>query len=288
MSARAGRGRRIAVVTDSTASLDPTDAEREGITVVPLKLVIGASTFTEGVDATSDDVAAALKEFVPVSTSRPTPDEFGAVYEQLAGEGFDAVVSVHLSAEISGTFDSAQLAAREASIPVMCVDSRQVGIATGFAAGRAARVIRDGGDEAAAVGAALAAGECSTVLMYVDTLEYLRRGGRVGAAAALIGSALAVKPLLTLRDGMVEPLERVRTTSKAVARLEVLTVQAAEEAKDGFDIGVQHLANPELAQQVADRLASALGRDAVPVNEVGAVIGAHVGPGMLAVTVTPR
>ena len=124
--------------------------------------------------------------------------------------------------------------------------------------------------------------------MYVDTLEYLRRGGRVGAAAALIGSALAVKPLLTLRDGLVEPLERVRTTSKAVARLEVLTVQAAEKAQDGFDIGVQHLANPELAQQVADRLAASLGREQVPVNEVGAVIGAHVGPGMLAVTVTPR
>lgn len=276
------------MVTDSTASLDPVDAEREGITVVPLKLVIGASTFTEGVDATSDDVASALKEFVPVSTSRPTPDEFGAVYERLAAEGHDAVVSVHLSAEISGTFDSAQLAAREASIPVMCVDSRQVGIATGFAAGRAARVVREGGDEAAAVGAALAAGECSTVLMYVDTLEYLRRGGRVGAAAALIGSALAVKPLLTLRDGLVEPLERVRTTSKAVARLEALTVEAAEKAQDGFDIGVQHLDNPELAQQVADRLAALLGREQVPVNEVGAVIGAHVGPGMLAVTVTPR
>lgn len=288
MSGAAGSRRRIAVVTDSTASLDPVDAEREGISVVPLKLVIGASTFTEGVDATSDDVASALKEFVPVSTSRPTPDEFGAVYERLAAEGFDAVVSVHLSAEISGTFDSAQLAAREASIPVMCVDSRQVGIATGFAAGRAARVVREGGDEAAAVGAALAAGESSTVLMYVDTLEYLRRGGRVGAAAALIGSALAVKPLLTLRDGMVEPLERVRTTSKAVARLEVLTVQAAEKAQDGFDIGVQHLANPELAEQVADRLAASLGREQVPVNEVGAVIGAHVGPGMLAVTVTPR
>ncbi|MCR4512171.1 DegV family protein [Aeromicrobium sp. 50.2.37] len=275
-------------MTDSTASLDPVDAEREGITVVPLKLVIGASTFTEGVDATSDDVASALKEFVPVSTSRPTPDEFGAVYERLAAEGHDAVVSVHLSAEISGTFDSAQLAAREASIPVMCVDSRQVGIATGFAAGRAARVVREGGDEAAAVGAALAAGESSTVLMYVDTLEYLRRGGRVGAAAALIGSALAVKPLLTLRDGLVEPLERVRTTSKAVARLEALTVEAAEKAQDGFDIGVQHLDNPELAQQVADRLAALLGREQVPVNEVGAVIGAHVGPGMLAVTVTPR
>jgi DegV family protein with EDD domain len=280
--------RRIAVVTDSTASLDPADAEREGITVVPLKLVIGANTYVEGVDATSDDVAAALKEFVPVSTSRPTPEEFAAVYARLAEEGHDAIVSVHLSARISGTLDSAQVAARDAAVPVMCVDSRQVGVATGFAAGRAAQVAREGGDEAAAVGAAMAAGESSTVLMYVDTLEYLRRGGRVGTATALIGSALAVKPLLTLRDGTVVPLERVRTTGRAIARLEALTVEAAEAATSGYDIGVQHLANPDLATQVADHLASALGRDRVPVNEVGAVIGAHVGPGMLAVTVTPR
>ncbi len=280
--------RHIAVVTDSTASLDPADAEREGITVVPLKLVIGAATFTEGVDATSDDVAQALKDFVPVSTSRPTPEEFAAVYARLAQEGHDAIVSVHLSAEISGTFESAQVAAREAPVPVMCVDTRQVGIATGFAAGRAAAVARAGGDEAAAVGAALAAGESSSVLMYVDTLEYLRRGGRVGAATALIGSALAVKPLLTLRDGVVVPLERVRTSAKAVARLEALVAEAAEAATEGYDIGVQHLANPDLADQVAERLAGVLGRDRLPVNEVGAVIGAHVGPGMLAVTVTPR
>jgi DegV family protein with EDD domain len=280
--------RRIAVVTDSTASLDPADAEREGITVVPLKLVIGARTFTEGVDATSEDVAAALKDFVPVSTSRPTPDEFAAVYQRLADEGHEAIVSVHLSAKISGTLESAQVAAQDAPVPVMCVDSRQVGVATGFAAGRAAQVAREGGDEAAAVGAAMSAGESSIVLMYVDTLEYLRRGGRVGTATALIGSALAVKPLLTLRDGTVVPLERVRTTGRAVARLESLTLEAAEAATSGYDIGVQHLANPDLAAQVAEHLASSLGRDHVAVNEVGAVIGAHVGPGMLAVTVTPR
>jgi DegV family protein with EDD domain len=280
--------RRIAVVTDSTASLDPADAEREGITVVPLKVVIGASTYVDGVDVSSDDVAQALKEFVPVSTSRPTPEELGAVYARLAEEGHDAIVSVHLSAEISGTFESAQVAAREAPVPVMCVDTRQVGIATGFAAGRAAAVARDGGDEAAVVGAALAAGESSTVLMYVDTLEYLRRGGRVGTATAVIGSALAVKPLLTLRDGVVVPLERVRTTAKALARLEALTVQSAQAAEHGYDIGVQHLADPEVGRQVAERLASALDRDEVPVNEVGTVIGAHVGPGTIAVTVTPR
>lgn len=279
--------RRIAVVTDSTASLDPADAAREGIEVMPLKVVIGAETHADGVDVSSDDVAQALRDFVPVSTSRPTPDEFAAVYARLAEEGFDAVISVHLSAELSGTFESAQLAAREALVPVMCVDTRQVGIATGFAAGRAAAVARAGGDETSAVGAALAAGESSTVLMYVDTLEYLRRGGRVGVATAFIGSALAVKPLLTLRDGVVVPLERVRTSAKALARLEALTVQAAETAERGYDIGVQHLANPEVGAQVAQRLASALGRDRVPVNEVGTVIGAHVGPGMIAVTVTP-
>ena len=247
-----------AVVTDSTASLDPADAAREGITVVPLKVVVGARTFTEGVDISPEDVAAALKEFVPVSTSRPTPEEMLAVYTRLSDEGHRSVVSVHLSAEISGTFESAQVAAREHD------------------------------DEATAVAAALAAGECSTVLMYVDTLEYLRRGGRVGAASALIGTALAVKPLLTIRDGVVVPLERVRTSGRALTRLEALAVEAAVAAEDGFDIGVQHLANRETADEVAQRLAQALGRDSVPVNEVGAVIGAHVGPGMVAVSVTPR
>ncbi len=279
---------RIAVVTDSTASLASSDAEREGISVLPLKVVIGADTFTEGVDVTPETLAEALREFVPVSTSRPTPEEFLAEYERLAGQGFTSVVSVHLSAAMSGTFESAQLAAARASIPVMCVDTRQVGIATGFAAGRAARVCAAGGSEADAVAAALGAGEASTVLMYVDTLEYLRRGGRVGSAAALIGSALAVKPLLTIEDGTVVPLERVRTTGKALSRVVTLAAEAAEKAPDGVEIGVQHLANDDAAQDVAARLAERIDVETVPVNEVGAVIGAHVGPGMVAVTVTPR
>ncbi|WP_375000304.1 DegV family protein [Aeromicrobium sp. CTD01-1L150] len=280
-------GSRIAVVTDSTASLDPTDAEREGITVLPLKVVIGADTFTEGIDVTPEVIAEALREFVPVSTSRPTPEEFLAVYEQLAADGATSIVSVHLSAKMSGTFESAQLAAARAPVPVMCVDSTQVGIATGFAAGRAARSCAEGGSEADAVAAALGAGEASTVLMYVDTLEYLRRGGRIGSAAALIGSALAVKPLLTISDGAVVPLERVRTTGKALSRVVALAAEAAEAAPGDVEIGVQHLANAEAAEDVARRVAQTLGLEQVPVNEVGAVIGAHVGPGMVSVTVTP-
>src|SRR5688572_12623483 len=264
----------VAIVTDSTASLSPDDAERERITVVPLQVVIGADVYTEGQDVTSDMIAEALAAFVPVSTSRPTPDDFLAVYERLAADGAEAIVSVHLSAKMSGTLDSAVLASKQASVPVTCVDSTQVGIATGFATGRAARVRDAGGDALAVADAAREAGESSTVLIYVDTLEYLKRGGRVGGAAALIGSALAVKPLLTLRDGLVVPLERVRTTSKALARMEALAVEACHACADGFDIGVQHLANESTAHAVAERLATTLAHDPVPVDEVGAAIGA--------------
>lgn len=278
----------IAVVTDSTSSLSVQDAAREDITVVPLQVIIGADVFTEGLDVTSEMIAEALAAFVPVSTSRPTPEHFLEVYERLAAEGADEIVSVHLSSRMSGTLDSAVLASKQASVPVTCVDSTQVGIATGFAAGRAAQA-RDAGQDAAGVAeAARRAGESSTALLYVDTLEYLKRGGRVGAATALIGSALAVKPILTLTDGVVVPLERVRTQAKALARVEALALERAVACEHGFDIGVQHLVGLASATAVAGRLATALGRDEIPVDEVGAVIGAHVGPGMVAVTITPR
>lgn len=278
----------IGIVTDSTSSLSVGDAEREQIAVVPLQVIIGADTYTEGDDVTADMIAEALAAFVPVSTSRPTPDDFLAVYERLAADGAEAIVSVHLSGRMSGTLESAELAAKQSPVPVTCIDSTQVGIATGFAAGRAARA-RDAGEDAVGVAeAARVAGQSSSVLIYVDTLEYLRRGGRVGAAAALLGSALAVKPILTIDDGAVVPLERVRTKTKALARLEALAVETAGACDDGFDIGVQHLASLETATAVAERLAASLGRDSIPVDEVGAAIGAHVGPGMISVTITPR
>ncbi len=278
---------KIVVVTDSTASLDPVDASREGIEVVPLKVIIGAKSYTEGVDVDADMIASALSEFLPVSTSRPTPEEFVEVYKTLAAKGATEIISVHLSAKMSGTADSARLAARQSPVPVTVVDTQQVGVSVGFAAGSAARAQAAGACAKDIVEAAENASRAATVLLYVDTLEYLRRGGRVGAAAALIGSALAVKPILTIKDGLVVPLEKVRTEAKALARLEVLAAEAVEAIDGEYQIGIQHLANEAVAQQVAGRLATALGRDSVPVDEVGAAIGAHVGPGMIAVTVAP-
>src|SRR3954468_8731215 len=171
----------VVVVTDSTASLSPELADKRGIVVVPLQVVIGADVHDEGADgATPELVAAALKEFRAVSTSRPTPAALLEVYEECARTGATEIVSVHLSAEMSGTFESAQLAAREASVRVVPVDSRQVGVATGYAVLAAADVLDAGGDADAAAEAARARAAASASLFYVDTLEYLRRGGRIG------------------------------------------------------------------------------------------------------------
>jgi DegV family protein with EDD domain len=282
----------VALVTDSTASLPAEVAASRQITVVPLQVVIGATSYDEGVEggATPEMLAEALHAWTPVSTSRPNPEEMLEVYERLAADGASEIVSIHLSGELSGTFESAQLAARKASVPVLTVDSRQVGMGAGFAVLAAADVRDGGGDAAAMAAAARKRVSTTTSLFYVDTLEYLRRGGRVGAAAAFVGSALAVKPLLRIDDGRVVPFERVRTAGKALSRLEELAVDAAGSAP--VEVAVAHLASPEraatLAERLAERLAPGLEGRPVHLGEIGAVLGAHVGPGMVAVTVARR
>ena len=279
----------VVVVTDSTAMLPAELAVERGIVVVPLQVVIGGDVFDEDA-ATSEMVAGALRARTTVSTSRPTPSALLEVYERAAREGATGILSIHISGDMSGTFESAQLAARDASVPVVTIDSRQVGIATGFAVLAAVDVLDAGGsvDEAADAARSRAAGASS--LFYVDTLEYLRRGGRMGAAAALVGSALAVKPILTVDDGRVGPFEKVRTSAKALSRLEELAVEAAGDAE--VDVAVAHLASPERARQLAarlgDRLEKGLQDREVSLGEIGAVLGAHVGPGMVAVAVARR
>lgn len=282
----------VALVTDSTALLPPDLAQRRGITVVPLQVVIGAKAYDEGVDpeATPETIAAALREWTPVSTSRPTPTSFLQAYERAAALGAEEVLSLHLSGEVSGTYEAAQLAAKEAPVPVRAVDTRQIAMGLGFAVLTAADVLDAGGGCEEAAGAALARADATTSLFYVDTLEYLRRGGRIGAAAALLGSALAVKPLLKIVDGRIGSLEKVRTGARALSRLEELAVAAADDRL--VDVAVAHLANQARADALADHLRTRLadqlaGRD-VAVGEVSAVLGAHVGPGMLSVVVAPR
>ncbi|MFI1400189.1 DegV family protein [Streptomyces sp. NPDC020681] len=279
--------RHVAIVTDSTAYLPPPTMERHGIVAVPLTVVLGDQALEEGTEISARSLALALQKRRPVTTSRPSPEVFAETYRASAAAGATGIVSLHLSSEFSGTYDAAVLAAKDAPVPVRVVDTGMVAMALGFCALAAAEAAEGGGtlDEAVAAAEKRAAG--TSAFFYVDTLDYLRRGGRIGAAQALLGSALAVKPLLQLDGGRIELLEKVRTASKAIARLEEIVVERA--GTSGVDIAVHHLAAPERAAALAERL-----RERVPgladlhVSEVGAVIGAHTGPGLLGAVVSPR
>ena len=281
----------VAVVTDSTSSLTGTAADRSGIAVVPLQVVIDGHSRPES-EVDPRLVAAALRDGKRVTTSRPSPQAFSVVYDALATAGHQAVVSVHLSAKISGTCEAAELAARGAPIPVTVVDSGSLGMVTGFAALSGAECAARGGHVADVAATIRARAEASTVYFYVSNLDYLRRGGRIKAGAALIGSALSVKPLLTIADGEIRLHERVRTASKAIARLEELALAALARGASrstGVDIAVHHLDNREAAERLADDLT---GRVRIPgevmISELSAVVGGHVGPGTVGVDIAPR
>ena len=278
-------GGRVVVVTDSTAYLPDGLADELSVRVVPLQVVLGGRSGAEGSEVTPAQVAAALAAWVPVSTSRPTPAEFATVYREALEGGADGVVSLHLSRELSGTWDSARLAAAEVGAgSIRVVDSRSAAMGLGFAVLAAAEAAAKGGSREEVYAAAVGTAERTTTLFYVDTLEHLRRGGRIGAAQALLGTALSVKPILHVREGRIVPLEKVRTVSKGIARLEALAVAAAGDGP--ADVAVHHLAAAERAALLAERLRSRLPQvRQFYASEVGAVVGAHVGPGVLGVVV---
>ena len=268
---------RVAVVTDSTAAL-PT-ALTTGLTVVPLTIVIDGKEGREGVDVAPADVAAALTANRPVTTSRPAPWVFVAEYERLLGMGYEAVLSLHLSAKLSGTWESAALAAADFEGRVEVLDSGAAGMGLGFPAVAAAAAAGRGEDLAGVRAAAETAFERTTTLFYVDTLEFMRRGGRIGATQAAVGTALSVKPILGMQDGAVVPLEKVRTSSRAIARVVERAAEAVGEST--VDIAVQHAAAPERASTLVDALVGRLAVREKYVGEVGAVLAAHSGPGLV-------
>ncbi|MBV9593647.1 MAG: DegV family protein [Actinobacteria bacterium] len=278
----------VAVVTDSTSYLPPRVAKDLDVRIVSLQVTVGTSSGAEGVDISAAEVTTALRERMFVSTSRPSPAEFAATYQAALDAGASHVVSIHVSAGLSGTWDSARLAAQDFGYgTVRVVDSRSAGMALGFAVIAAAQAARQGADPAAVQDAAVATVDRTRSLFYVDSLEYLRRGGRIGAAAALLGTSLSVKPLLHVRDGKVVPLEKVRTSAKALARLVQLTVESC--GSDPVDLAVHHLAAPDRARDLVAQLRAqipSLGE--LYMSEVGAVLGAHLGPGLLATVVVRK
>lgn len=282
---------RTAVVTDSAAAL-PAEylrgLPRDGLlTVTPMPVMVGPEIYGEGEDDILETIAVALAAGTPVKTSRPSPGQFEQAYRAAGLRGFDGIVSVHISGELSGTADAARLAAAKVGIPVDVVDTRTVGMAQGMAVQAAVQAAAAGAGREAVAAAAVEQAEHTKVFFYVPSLEQLRRGGRIGAAASLLGTMLAIKPILAVDGGRIVPLEKVRSAARAVARLEEIVVAHAAPQPDGsVTLAVHHFGNPEEAESLAARLEAALPEcPPAQISSLPAVLAAHAGLGVLAVIV---
>lgn len=278
---------RVAVVTDSTCDLPRDLVERLGLRVVPLSVTFGDESFVAGVTLETEEFYARLASApVPPTTSQPGPAWFDEAYADCLDDGCDRVVSLHCSAALSGTVAAARARAASAPIPVDVVDTRLVGGSLGLVALAAHKVAVAGGSAAEVLAEAerVRRGVCS--LIVVDTLDHLRRGGRLSGPQAALGAALRVKPLLRVtEEGGVEVAERIRTWSRALDRV----VELAEEAAHGreVDLVVVHGLAPERAADLRSRLVQRLQvRDELEAL-IGPVVGAHVGPGAVGAAVVP-
>ena len=276
----------VAVVTDSTADLPRDLVEAEQLRVVPLSVAFGTEVLTSGVtiDPPTFYGRLARTEGLP-TTSQPAPAWFEEAYADCADDGLDAVVSVHCSGALSGTVALARDRAAQAALPVEVVDSRLVSGGLGLAVLAGHRVAARGGDVGEVVAAVERVCRQVTTLVTVDTLDYLRRGGRLTGAQALVGRALQVKPLLHLVDGRVEVRERTRTWGRVLDRIGSL----AEEAAAGrpVDVIVAHAVAPERAAEVWERLEARVQLGERLETLMGPIVGTHVGPGAVGLALVP-
>ncbi|MFI1240058.1 DegV family protein [Nocardia salmonicida] len=274
----------VVVVTDSAAGLSVDLVAELGIEVVPLHVLVGEREIREGVDPIEIDYTADS-----VTTSAASPGELREAYERaLSHSEGDGVVAVHLSRRLSATWESGRQAVRDmgAEDRVRVVDSLGAGLATGLPVLAAARRAMAGEALDDVYECAVSAATRSRTFILVNRTEQLRKGGRLSSAAAFFGSELVTKPLLQLVEGKLEMREKVRTRSRAYAKLVAAAVDAA--ASDGAALGIQHLGAPEAAENIAAQL-----REQLPevrelyVAEFGPALGVHLGVGAVAVAVLP-
>ncbi len=276
------RPRPVRVVTDSTADLPPDVVEELDITVVPLQVIFGQETFRDGIDLSSEEFFRRLAESSDLpTTSQPSIGEFRQTYEDLAAQT-DRILSIHISSGFSGTIDAARQAA--AALADRCrieiIDSGVVSIALGLAVIAAARAARENADLEACAESARSVLRRERIAVALDTLDYLRRGGRIGRAQAFLGGLLRLKPILTIRDGEAFPLTRARTRRKA---LDAALRLSLEESSDVQEAAVVHATTPEDARLLADEVARRYPGIPVHVGRFGPVLGVHGGPGMVGI-----
>ena len=269
----------IRVVTDSSSDLPEELAVTHGVEIVPLTIRFGDREFADRREFGSGQFWETLKTSPDLpETSAPSAGSFRDTYERLAEQGADGIAVVCLSSSLSGTYQAAVIAAEQTTaVPVKVVDSHSVSMALGFQVLEAARAAAQGGGLGQVVAAAEAARQRTNLVAALDTLEFLQRGGRIGTTQALLGGLLNIKPLITIEDGVVAALGRVRTRSRALA---TLVERAAGLGPSVQEVAILTGASPDV-EQFRQQLAAL-----VPAHitaEVGPVVGTHTGPGVIGI-----
>jgi len=267
--------------------MDEEYIEKNGIKVVPLKVIMDDVSYREGMDISNDEFYKRMREEdIFPTTSQPSAGEFLEAYQEMS-QRYDALVSIHISAGISGTCESARSAASEmGDYPIEVIDSRFTGMQLMMFVQGLVKA-RDAGksvEELKALASRMIEG--SVLMFCVDTLEYLHRGGRIGGAQALMGSMLRIKPLLYI-DGTIDALDKVRGSKKALERMVELSVEKAGGKR--VQVGLTHVRDLARLNELKEKVSAALDCDATAIvaNECGPVIGSHVGPGTVGVGFFP-
>lgn len=272
-----GPSQPVWIVTDSTADFPPGLIEGLPITVVPLIVEIEGHSYRDRVDLSPDEFLTKLRQGLLPRTSQPSAGAFQQVYQQLLDQGYE-IVSIHIAATLSGTLNSARVAAQALdSDRIHLCDSGSVSMGLGWLVIEAAELAASGHPAAAILQHLERRRRDIRLFAILDTLEYLQRGGRIGRAAAFLGSALQIKPIVTVREGSVEPVERVRTFRRGVERL----LDLAQEHAPFDRLAVLHLGAEGPAGELRDRLQALQPGLQIPFSEIGTVVGTYVGPGTL-------
>ncbi len=278
-------GHKIAIITDSTCDIPAEMRQQYGIYVAPLYVIWGTEELRDGVDISPNAFYQRLvRDPDHPTTSQPTPKDFVDLIEQAKKDGAEEAVIIAISDKLSGTLDSAHQARDMVDIPLKIFDSRSISMGLGWQVIAAARARDAGATSDQIVATADTVRKSSTVIFTVDTLEYLHRGGRIGAAAKLLGTALQLKPQLMIDPevGIVEPGERVRTRSKAIDSVFNVFFGKMDTAQP-LHVTVMHVAALEEAQILADRIQATYSPAEMFITDTSPVVGVHGGPGTLGI-----
>lgn len=273
----------VKIITDTTAVLPDKIAKQYAIPIIPQLIHFGEETFQEGIDMDIPQFMSRLKTSGDLpKTAAPPPELFSRVFDK-HDKPSEPILCIHPSAEVSGTVRSATVAARDyPGLDIRVIDTRLIASPLGVLVSRAAEWAADGADADSIQSRIEQMGNRCQIYFLVATLEYLARGGRIGGASALVGNALRIKPILTMRDGQVEPFQKERTLRRALTCLQTLVEQDYPADQSGY-LTIMHAGVPDQAAQLADYFQNRLSLESVPVYDLPPAIITHAGPGALAV-----